>query len=53
MQEGSKYKQTNNKIIFLFNYTVAEYQVSICHTERDREMQIVAPTTGMPGEDIT
>jgi hypothetical protein len=35
------------------NYTVAEYQVSICHTERDREMQIEAPTTGMPGEDIT
>jgi hypothetical protein len=35
------------------NYTVAEYQVSICHTERDREMQIVAPATGMPGEDIT
>jgi hypothetical protein len=35
------------------NYTVAEYQVSICHTERDREMQIVAPATGMPGENIT
>jgi hypothetical protein len=34
------------------NYTVAEYQVSICHTERDREMQIVAPATGMPGENI-
>ncbi len=34
------------------NYTVAEYQVSICHTERDKEMQIEAPTTGMPGENI-
>ncbi|MCS6767141.1 MAG: hypothetical protein NZ517_00150 [Candidatus Nitrosocaldus sp.] len=35
------------------NYTVAPYQVSICHTERDREMEIDAPSQGMPGEPIT
>ncbi|MEM2048150.1 MAG: hypothetical protein QW181_00695 [Candidatus Nitrosocaldus sp.] len=35
------------------NYTVAEYQVSICHTERDRVVEIIpSATQGMPGDAI-
>lgn len=35
------------------NYTVGEYQVSICHTERDREMEIIpSANEGLPGEPI-
>ncbi|MEM4339419.1 MAG: hypothetical protein QXE03_04300 [Candidatus Nitrosocaldus sp.] len=35
------------------NYTVAKYQVSICHTEVDREIEIIpSATQGLPGEPI-
>ncbi len=34
------------------NYTVAKYQLSICHTERDRVVEIIAPSQGLPGEEI-
>lgn len=35
------------------NYTVSEYKVSICHTERDREIEIIpSATAGLPGEPI-
>ncbi len=35
------------------NYTVAEYQVSICHTERDRIIEIIpSATQGLPGGSI-
>ncbi len=34
------------------NYTVAPYQISICHTERDRVVEITAPSQGLPGEEI-
>jgi|GEM_PF-1245994 len=34
------------------NYTVAPYQISICHTERDRVVEIIAPSQGLPGEEI-
>lgn len=35
------------------NYTVAEYQVSICHTERDRVIEIIpSATQGPPGTPI-
>lgn len=35
------------------NYTVAEYQVSICHTEMDRMIEIIpSATQGLPGDVI-